>query len=75
MNTSESLNPEHTTRPFGYWLKAADRLMAAEFTAAFDGEHASRRDWRILNIIDGTATADRPLNEHKLHRLVERGWV
>ncbi|NJI58021.1 hypothetical protein HCX50_01105 [Microbacterium oxydans] len=75
MNTSESQNPENTTRPFGYWLKAADRLMAAEFAAAFDGEHASRRDWRILNIVDGTVTTDRPLNEHKLHRLVERGWV
>jgi hypothetical protein len=75
MNASESQNPENTSRPFGYWLKAADRLMAAEFTAAFDGEHASRRDWRILNIVDGTATADRPLNEHKLHHLIERGWV
>jgi hypothetical protein len=75
MNTSESPNPENTTRPFGYWLKAADRLMAAEFAAAFDGEHATRRDWRILNIVDGTVTADRPLNAHKLHRLVERGWV
>ncbi|MGW9157382.1 MarR family winged helix-turn-helix transcriptional regulator [Microbacterium sp. NPDC055665] len=75
MNTSESQNPENTTRPFGYWLKAADRLMAAEFAAAFDGEHVTRRDWRILNIVDGTVTADRPLNAHKLHRLVERGWV
>ena len=75
MNTSESQNPENTTRPFGYWLKAADRLMAAEFAAAFDGEHASRRDWRILNIVDGTAQSDRPLNGNKLHRLVERGWV
>lgn len=78
MNTSESQNisePQNTSRPFGYWLKAADRLMAAEFAAAFDGEHASRRDWRMLNIVDGTAPSDRPLNGHKLHRLVERGWV
>ena len=80
MNTSESQNgpaqgPENTSRPFGYWLKAADRLMAAEFAAAFDSEHASRRDWRILNIVDGTVASDRPLNGHKLHRLVERGWV
>ncbi|MFK3677571.1 MarR family winged helix-turn-helix transcriptional regulator [Microbacterium sp. NPDC090218] len=75
MNTSESQNPENTSRPFGYWLKAADRLMAAEFATAFDSEHASRRDWRILNIVDGTVASDRPLNGHKLHRLVERGWV
>ncbi|WP_029264790.1 MULTISPECIES: MarR family winged helix-turn-helix transcriptional regulator [unclassified Microbacterium] len=80
MNTSESQNgptqgPENTDRPFGYWLKAADRLMAAEFATAFDSEHASRRDWRLLNIVDGTVASDRPLNSHKLHRLVERGWV
>ena len=75
MNTSDSQNPENTSRPFGYWLKAADRLMAAEFTAAFEGEHSSRRDWRILNIIDGTVPSPRPLNGHKLHRLVERGWI
>ena len=75
MNTSESQNPENTSRPFGYWLKAADRLMAAEFATAFDSEHASRRDWRLLNIVDGTVASDRPLNGHKLHRLVERGWV
>jgi hypothetical protein len=31
MNTSESQNSENTSRPFGYWLKAADHLMAAEF--------------------------------------------
>lgn len=75
MNTSESQNPENTSRPFGYWLKAADRLMAAEFATAFDSEHASRREWRLLNIVDGTVASDRPLNGHKLHRLVERGWV
>jgi hypothetical protein len=75
MNTSESQNHDNTSRPFGYWLKAADRLMAAEFATAFEGEHASRRDWRLLNIVDGTVSARRPLNDHKLHRLVERGWV
>ena len=75
MNTTDSHTPENTTRPFGYWLKAADRLMAAEFATAFDEEHASRRDWRMLNTVDGSAAADHPLNAHKLHRLVERGWV
>ncbi|MFJ4254407.1 hypothetical protein [Microbacterium sp. NPDC090003] len=76
MNTSEQ-NPENTTRPFGYWLKAVDRLMAAEFASAFDreGDEVGRRDWRLLNVVDGTMPARRPLNEHKLHRLVERGWV
>ncbi len=75
MNTSESHESENASRPFGYWLKAADRLMAAEFATAFEGEHASRRDWRLLNVVDGTVPARRPLNDHKLHRLVERGWV
>ncbi|WP_336641582.1 hypothetical protein [Microbacterium sp. USHLN272] len=76
MNTSE-LNPENTTRPFGYWLKAVGRLMAAEFAAAFDreGDEVGRRDWRLLNVVDGTMPARRPLNDHKLHRLIERGWV
>ena len=76
MNTSEQ-NPENTARPFGYWLKAVDRLMAAEFASAFDreGDEVGRRDWRLLNVVDGTMPARRPLNEHKLHRLIERGWV
>lgn len=76
MNTSEQ-NHENTTRPFGYWLKAVDRLMAAEFDTSFDreGDGGGRRDWRLLNVVDGTMPARRPLDEHKLHRLVERGWV
>ncbi|MGN7948690.1 hypothetical protein ACTJKH_08085 [Microbacterium sp. 22215] len=75
MNTSYTQNTDNTSRPFGFWIKAVDRLMAAEFASSFEGEHASRRDWRILNVIDGTAPARRPLNAHKLHDLVERGWV
>jgi hypothetical protein len=74
MNT-DTQNPENTSRSFGYWLKAADRLMAAEFDTAFQAEQASRRDWRMLNVVDGTVPTHRPLNDHKLHRLVERGWV
>lgn len=75
MNTSDTQNTDTTPRPFGFWIKAVDRLMAAEFASAFEGERASRRDWRILNVIDGTAPARRALNAHKLHDLVERGWV
>lgn len=72
---SDTQNPQNSSRPFGFWLKAADRLMAAEFEKAFEAEQAGRRDWRLLNVIDGTVPAHRPLNGHKLHRLVERGWV
>ncbi len=75
MNTPDTQNPDNSSRPFGYWLKAADRLMAAEFATAFESDGASRRDWRMLNIIDGTVASRRPLSEHKLHRLIERGWV
>ncbi|MEV4776395.1 hypothetical protein [Microbacterium sp. LWH12-1.2] len=75
MNTTDTRNPDNTSRPFGYWLKAADRLMAAEFVTAFESEGITRRDWRMLNIIDGTVPSRRPVNEHKLHRLVEREWV
>ena len=76
MNTTDTQNTEQTPdRPFGYWLKAVDRLMAAQFETAFAGEHATRRDWRLLNVVDGTAPARRPLSAHKLHDLVDRGWV
>ena len=75
MNTTDDNTPENTARPFGFWLKAVDRLMADEFATAFEGEEVGRRDWRLLNIVDGTMPARRPLNGHKLHRLVERGWV
>lgn len=71
MNTSETQN----TRPFGFWIKAVDRLMAAEFATAFENEGASRRDWRLLNVVDGTADARSPLHPGKLASLIERGWV
>lgn len=75
MTTTTDTPDTPQSRPFGYWLKAVDRLMAAEFAAAFDGEGITRRDWRLLNVVDGTADHDRPLNPHKLHRLIDRGWV
>jgi hypothetical protein len=75
MNTSDTQNTDTTSHPFGFWITAVDRLMAAEFASAFEGEQASRRDWRLLDIVDGTAPARRPLNAHKLHDLVDRGWV
>lgn len=77
MNT---ITPDETSRPFGFWLKAVDRLMAIEFAAAFESEGITRREWRLLNIVDGTVPGaprknDRPLPEHKLGRLIELGWV
>lgn len=77
MNT---INPDENSRPFGFWLKAVDRLMTAEFASAFESEGITRREWRLLNVIDGTVPAgrpknDRPLPAHKLARLIELGWV
>ncbi|MGM7670453.1 MarR family winged helix-turn-helix transcriptional regulator [Microbacterium sp. A93] len=84
INTDENNNTANS-RPFGFWLKAVDRLMAAEFASAFDSEGITRREWRLLNVIDGTAPSghpksDRPsqprkLPAHKLARLIELGWV
>ncbi|MDR6867003.1 hypothetical protein J2Y69_001602 [Microbacterium resistens] len=62
-------------RPFGYWITAVDRLMAAELAAAFDREGITRRDWRLLNLVDGTVPSDRPLRGGKLRRIVQLGWV
>lgn len=72
-STSEN---EQTPRPFGYWLKAVDRLMAAEFATAFESFGVARRDWRLLNRIDGTVDSGTdPIPVHKLGRLIELGWV
>ena len=77
MNTND-------TQPFGFWITAVDRLMKDEFATVFADEGISRRDWRMLNVIDGTVPgrkgrperADfRPLHGRKLHRLIELGWI
>ncbi|MGB3730842.1 MarR family winged helix-turn-helix transcriptional regulator [Microbacterium sp.] len=68
MNTSD-------THPFGYWITAVDRLMRTEFATLFDDEGITRRDWRMLNRIDGTVPSERPVHSAKLRRLVELGWV
>lgn len=75
MNTTTDNTSDNSSRPFGFWLKAVDRLMAQEFATAFAAEGATRRDWRLLNVVDGSAPSRRPLNPHKLHDLVDRGWV
>ncbi|MBO9625405.1 MAG: hypothetical protein J7484_03405 [Microbacterium sp.] len=72
---TQNTDTTDTPRPFGFWITAVDRLMAAEFASAFEREGASRRDWRLLNVIDGTAPAHRPFRPRMLHDLVERGWA
>ena len=70
MNTTDD-----NTRPFGYWITAVDRLVRAEFATVFEDEGITRRDWRMLNRIDGTVPDSRPVHPRKLHRLIELGWV
>ncbi|MGF6822883.1 hypothetical protein M2317_001790 [Microbacterium sp. ZKA21] len=72
MNTQNTSREE---RPFGYWLTATDRLLAAEFARAFENEGITRRDWRLLNAVDGSVPTGRPIDDRKLGRLIELGWI
>lgn len=80
-NTDTAEPPESAVpRPLGYWLKAVDRLIDREFETAFADLDATRRDWRLLNVIGGDVTDERLLAKldarpHRLLPLVERGWV
>ena len=74
MDTDENNNIS-TARPFGFWITAVNRLLRAEFATVFEDEGITRRDWRMLNVVDGTAASARPLRGRKLHRLIELGWV
>lgn len=58
MNTTDPHDSTHSSRPFGFWLTAVDRLMAAEFAAALADDGITRGDWRLLNVIAGTTPGD-----------------
>lgn len=80
MNTDRTSPAQHANRPLGFWLKVVDRRISEEMEALFEADGISRRDWRMLNLLAGTAhdehLADRlHTKPHVLHRLVERGWV
>ena len=92
--TTDQLNPEQpdrpdeeatatsagTDRPFGFWLKVVDRRLAEEMETLFAADGITRRDWRLLNLLAGSAMDERLAERlrskpHALHHLVERGWV
>ncbi|MEV1128839.1 hypothetical protein [Agromyces sp. NPDC049794] len=80
MNTDHTPPVQHPDRPLGFWLKVVDRRISQEMEALFEADGITRRDWRMLNLLAGTAhdeqLADRlHTRPHVLHRLVERGWV
>lgn len=67
-------------RPFGFWLKLVDRRISEELESLFAADGITRRDWRLLNLLAGTARDERLAERlrakpHALHRLAERGWV
>jgi len=67
-------------RPLGFWLRTVDGLITREFSAAFDAEGVSRRDWMLLNALSGDVElpgfAERLARKGKrLRGLAERGWV
>ncbi|MER7797449.1 hypothetical protein [Microbacterium sp. NPDC096154] len=70
-------------RPLGFWLRAVDGLISREFAAAFDDEPVSRRDWMILNALDGDvdeALSQRVRDRMARHpkrivHLAELGWI
>ncbi|SFR58653.1 hypothetical protein SAMN04488591_2211 [Microbacterium azadirachtae] len=78
MNTSQNTTENASSdqgRPFGFWISAVDRLTAARFATAFEDEGITRRDWRLLNVVDGTVPSGRDLPDRKLHHLADLGWV
>lgn len=80
MNTDQNTPDESEGRPLGFWLKLVDRRISEEMESLFADDGITRRDWRMLNLLAGTAR-DEHLAErlhakpHVLHRLAERGWV
>lgn len=63
-------------RPIGFWLRTVDRLLTGAFDVAFEGEPVDRRDWMILNRIDGTVDAPRhPRRPKRFARLARLGWI
>lgn len=67
-------------RPLGYWLRSLDALLTREFARVLHAEGVDRRDWMILNVLDGSVDAP-PFAERvqrggkRVRALAERGWV
>lgn len=77
------INTENTTpspRPLGFWLRVVDGLLAREFAASLDDADVSRRDWMLLNAVDGSVDApwlaERLARKSgRVRRLADRGWI
>lgn len=83
MNTheehDEDASPEERAaaedRPLGYWLRLVDALITREFDARLADSGADRRDWMLLNIIDGTHAWAPTAPGKRMGRLEKRGWI
>jgi len=76
MNTQNMQNtPTDQTRALGYWLQATRSMRGRALHDAYRNEGITRRDGRTLSVLAGYRDASRPLDEHRLHRLIGRGWV
>jgi hypothetical protein len=80
-NQNDDTTPrrDERERPLGYWLRAVEHRLDHEFAAAFAQEGITRREWMILNVLDGTVDAphlaERIQRGKKLRGLADRGWV
>ncbi|WP_300591467.1 hypothetical protein, partial [Microbacterium sp.] len=78
MNTHEEHHedaPGGSDRPLGYWLRLVDALISREFDIRLAESGADRRDWMLLNVIDGTYAWARAPRGKRMRRLEERGWI
>ncbi|WP_308797667.1 MarR family winged helix-turn-helix transcriptional regulator [Agromyces silvae] len=67
-------------RPFGFWLKLVDRRLSEEIERVLADDDLTRREWRALNLLAGTArdehlAAKLEAKPGLVHGLAERGWV
>ena len=78
MNTHEEHHEDASggsDRPLGYWLRLVDALISREFDIRLAESGADRRDWMLLNVIDGTHAWARAPRGKRTRRLEERGWI
>lgn len=67
-----------TSRPLAPWLRAAGRHLSAATDQALFAEGSDRREWRMLNLIDGTAPGANPgrmPHPGRAQILIDRGWA
>ena len=80
MDTPDTSPDSPAGRPLGFWLRTIDSLLDDAFAEVLAGDDLSRRDWMLLNAVDGHRTA--PWLAQRLarrggrvRRLAERGWI